>query len=168
MSAILEFIRDYIDRPENRSEIERFCADCESELAGHPDLEMTYRLVSDDLDLPSSASALKSLWVFAFRPNGESDIHKHSNSTQYTLTRSGLGTMRIGNPETRRADHLLHPFATESDLAIIPPGTYHHAVASDEGWQVVSFHTVLSSQLLDEPFDGIPHPYVTSEGVNIT
>jgi len=164
MSTLLTFIRDYLNHPDQRAAIALRCAECESELRDHPHLEMTYRVVSSELELSGPGAPMKSLWVFAFRPGGESDLHKHSNSTQYSCTWTGLGKFRVGDPATAREITLTAQSTDHDptqDWLVIPPATFHHAIASNEGWCVVSFHTVGAAELQDEPLDGTAQPYVT-------
>ena len=164
MSEILRSIRNYINHPNQRIAIDQLCAECESELRDNPNLGMAYRVVSPELVLSGPGSPMKSLWVFAFKPGGESDIHKHSNSTQYSCTWKGRGNFRVGDPHNAREISLIEQSTNNdphTDWLVIAPGTFHHAIASEEGWSVVSFHTVPARALQDEPFEGEAHHYVT-------
>src|SRR5947207_2604911 len=134
MKDALKFIQQYINQPEQKISIEQLYAECGIELGQNEGQGMAYRVISGDLNFTGAGSVMKSLWLFAFRPNGESDIHKHSNSTQYTCTWSGLGAMRLGSPANAKNNVLSgqsigHDPA--SDWIIIPPGTYHQAIAGD-------------------------------------
>jgi quercetin dioxygenase-like cupin family protein len=160
---ILQAMQEYVSEPHHRAAIEEACAECEAELRRQPELGMAYRVVAPLLELAGPAASLRSLWVFAFTPRGESDTHRHSNSTQYTRAWRGQGRLRIGDPD-RASEVILGPPGAEPDPAqdwvVIPPGTFHHAVAGEAGWCVVSFHTVPAAQLQDEPFSGAPHYYL--------
>ncbi len=141
--------------------IEQACDECEQELLAQPGLSMTYRLVIPQLELEGEAASLRSLWVFAFAPNGVSDIHKHSNSTQYTRSWRGGGSLRIGDPASP-VEISLPPRKPEQQWVTIPPGVFHQGVAFETGWCVVSFHTVPGAELQDEPYEGESHHYIAS------
>ncbi len=143
--------------------IEQACDECEAELRAQPELSMTYRLVIPQLELEGEASSLRSVWVFAFAPNGASDIHKHSNSTQFTRAWRGGGCLRIGDP-ARAVEIRLPPTAAcepEQQWVVIPAGVFHQGVAFETGWCVVSFQTVAGAELQDEPYEGEPHYYIS-------
>ncbi len=169
-TSILPAIQKLADEPQYRAAIERACDECEAELRARPGLEMTYRVVMPELKMPGEMAALRSLWVFAFAPGGESDIHKHSNSTQYTHTWRGKGSLRIGEPEHPNEVQLpssLDEGVTEREWIVIPTGTFHQAVAGAGGWCVISFQTAPATELQDEPYDGEPHYYIENERVEI-
>ncbi|MBO0799160.1 MAG: hypothetical protein J2P31_10105 [Blastocatellia bacterium] len=160
-NSLLSAIEEFVNQPQHRTAIDLACDECEAELRARPALEMNYRVVIPGLKETGTMSVLHSLWVFAFAPGGESDIHKHSNSTQYTRAWRGAGSMRIGDREDTEearlpppADRKIHPWV------VIPPGTFHHAVAGAEGWCVVSFQTAPAAELQDEPYEGEPHYYL--------
>jgi quercetin dioxygenase-like cupin family protein len=144
--------------------IEQACDECERELRAQSGLSMTYRLVIPQLELEGEAASLRSVWVFAFAPNGVSDIHKHSNSTQYTRSWRGGGRLRIGDPARAVEVNLppAEPCEEEQQWVVIPPGVFHQAVAFETGWCVVSFQTVPGAELQDEPYEGEPHHYMSS------
>jgi hypothetical protein len=162
-TQILPAIQKLVDEPQHRSAIERACNECETELRAQPALEMTYRVAIPELNLTGEMAALRSLWVFAFAPGGMSDIHKHSNSTQYTRAWRGEGCMRIGEPE--HPNEVPLPPASNAGMAepqwvVIPAGVFHQAVAGAGGWYVVSFQTAPATELQDEPYGGEPHYYI--------
>ena len=148
---------DLVTETLHRAQIERACDGCEAELLLRPELGMSYQVVNPRLEFAGPAAALRSLWVFAFRPHASSDKHKHSNSTQYTRTWRGSGRMRIGHSELL-TDALFEDPAR--DWMEIPPGVFHQGIAEASGWCVVSFHTVVAEELQDEPFAGVSHHYV--------
>jgi len=164
MTLILQAMQEFVDEPLRCAAIEQACNDCEAELRARPELEMTYRAVSSELKLNGEMAALRSLWVFAFAPNGESDIHRHSNSTQYTRAWRGKGRMRVGDPKQMVEISLpseLDASATERQWTVIPTGIFHQAVAGANGWYVVSFQTAPGAELQDEPFEGEARYYIS-------
>ncbi len=159
---LLSTLEEFVNEPRHRAVIEQACDDCEAELRDQPGLDMTWRAAIPELRLTGAASSLRSLWVFAFAPNGESDIHRHSNSTQYTRVWRGRGRLMIGEPE--RAAAALSPQSKPEEpdqpWTVIPPGVFHQAIADAEGWCVVSFQTVPAAELRDEPDEGEARPYL--------
>jgi hypothetical protein len=169
--SILPALQEFVDQPLHRAAIEQACDECAAELRARPALEMTYRVVIPELKLTGEMAALRSLWVFAFTPGGESDIHKHSNSTQYTRAWRGEGSIRIGEPE--HPDEVQLPPSlleglTEQEWIVIPIGTFHQAAAGAGGWCVISFQTAPAGELQDEPYDGEPHYYIENESLEIS
>lgn len=161
-SQLLHTMQQYVNHPENRAAIEQSWAACEADLRAQAGLEMAYRAVVPRLEL-ANADAIFSLWVFAFAPNGESDTHKHSNSTQITCTWRGQGRFRIGEPEnaTVSAPPLQSPERDpKQNWIVIPPKVFHHAKAEASGWAVVSFQTVPAQELQNEPYLGEAQPYL--------
>ena len=143
--------------------IARACEACERELTENSNMAWTYRVAESDLNDAGIATPLKSLWVFAFRAGASSEIHKHSNSTQYTAVWRGEGRMKVGD-STAIEESQLNASADgslmEREWVTIPPGTYHQAVAGGTDWYVVSFHTVVAEELQEEPLVGTSHHYV--------
>ena len=166
MNPIFPALQEFVNEPQHRAAIDRACDECEAELRASPASEMTYRVVFQELKLTGEMAALSSLWVFTFAPNGVSDIHKHSNSTQYTRAWRGKGWMRVGDPD-RPVEVPLPPVLgndeTEWQWTVIPSGVFHQAIAGASGWCVVSFQTAPAIELQDEPYDGESHYYISED-----
>lgn len=161
-SQLLHSMQQYVNRPENMAAIEQAWAECEADLRAQAGLEMAYRAVVPRLEL-ANAEATFSLWVFAFAPNGESDIHKHSNSTQITCTWRGQGRLRIGEPANAIETVLLLQSPErdpKQNWVVIPPKVFHHAQAAASGWMVVSFQTVPAQELQNESYLGEAQHYL--------
>lgn len=161
-SQLLHTMQQYVNRSENMAAIEQAWTACQADLHTQAGLQMAYRAVVPRLEL-TNADPTFSLWVFAFAPNGESDIHKHSNSTQITCTWRGRGRLRIGDPGA--AIEFCPPLPSPADnpagnWAIIPPAVFHHAQAEADGWAVVSFQTVPAQELQNEPYIGAATHYL--------
>jgi hypothetical protein len=165
-SNIISLMRAYLSEGGNKAAIEQAVADCEAELrAGQT---VAYRAAIPDIQIPGPGSLLRSLWVFAFAPHAASEIHRHSNSTQYTATWRGDGTLMLGPPddvseialrEAESDDVDASAGADGSSWVTIPAGVFHQATAGEEGWVVISFHTVPGDELQEEPLRGAAHYY---------
>jgi hypothetical protein len=162
MTELFQAIDQYVSEAPHREAIEQACDACEAELRARPGLPMTWRLVASALRLTGTAASLNSLWVFAFSPGGESETHKHSNSTQYTRSWRGRGRLRIGEPETAVVLSLppLETREAGQKWAVLPAGVFHQAIASDDGWCVVSFQTAAADDLQEELYSGVILPYL--------
>jgi hypothetical protein len=165
-TSIFQAMQDFINEPQHRAAIDRACDECQSELCTRSPLEMAYRAVISELKLTGEMADLRSLWVFAFAPGGVSDIHRHSNSTQYTRAWRGRGWMRVGDPESP-VEVALPPAADanaiEQQWTVISPGVFHQGASTADGadgWCVVSFQTAAATELQDEPYDGEPRYYI--------
>ena len=99
-------------------------------------------------DLPSG---IRSAWVFILGANHESGFERHPNSHQRVMSYRGWGDFQVGYPNTA-SNHLV----SDRDLDIerrwvsIPVNEWHQAVVPKQNWVVVSFHTVLAAELIEE------------------
>src|SRR6185295_18786614 len=132
MEELLRALQLYVNEPQHRALIEQVCDECEAELQASPGLGMTYRVAIRGLAMAGTAGELRSLWVFAFAPRGASDLHKHSNSMQVTCAWRGQGRVLIGDPArpvTVCLSQSIGNHQAAQNWAVIPPGTFHQAVA---------------------------------------
>ena len=160
---LLDEMEAFVALTEHSTAIDYACNECVAELQNEPGLEMTWRAVMPQLELTGSMNAVHSLWVFAFAPHGESDTHRHSNSTQYTRSWRGNGVLRIGNPESAAVVQLPLPEGEgpqSEQWTVIPAGVFHRAIANEHGWCVVSFQSAPANELQDEPIEGTSSPYI--------
>ena len=162
MDTLVQAMEEYVCQPAQRLAIEQACEDCERELLACSESKMAWRVVDADLQLAGPAAALRSLWVFAFSPDGKSETHKHSNSTQYTRSWRGSGYLQVGAPDQARTLFLPSKPLPEAaqNWVILTPGSFHQARAGDKGWCVVSFHTVAAAELQEEAFTGTSQSYI--------
>ncbi len=161
-SQLLHTMQQYVNRSENIAAIEQAWTECEADLRTQAGLEMAYRAVVPRLEL-AHADATFSLWVFAFASHGESDKHRHSNSTQITCTWRGQGRLQIGDMENLQEIVLplqLPERDPKQNWTVIPPKVFHHAQAEANGWAVVSFQTVPAEELQNEPYLGEAQHYL--------
>jgi hypothetical protein len=99
---------------------------------------------------------IRSAWVFVLRAGADTGAERHPNSHQRMMSFEGSGDMRTGelgkwqsnvlvsNPETRLEERWIS----------IPQNAWHRpVVGADADWTVVSFHTVLAEELIEEKPD---------------
>lgn len=99
-------------------------------------------------DLPSG---IRSAWVFILRANHKSGFERHPNSHQRVMSYRGKGDFQVGYPNTT-SNHLVsdRTLDIERRWVSIPVNEWHQAVVPKHNWVVVSFHTVLAPELIEE------------------
>ena len=103
--------------------------------------------------------AIKSSWVFVLRAGANTGAERHPNSHQRMMSIEGSGDMQVQagssvpNDECWKSNALI----SDSDAPLekrwisIPQNVWHQPVISKEAdWVVVSFHTVLAEELIEE------------------
>lgn len=127
-------------------------ATVDRKLAANPDEVLAWESIPLDryrIPLPPS---IRSSWVFVLRAKVVTGAERHPNSHQRMMSYRGHGDF-----QTRPAESWLsHHLASEPTLPLdrrwisIPPNVWHQGVVGDEHWAVVSFHTVLPHELIEE------------------
>ena len=102
---------------------------------------------------------IRSSWVFILREGAVTGAERHPNSVQRTLSWSGAGDLmtRTGGRWTshRLASNRRAPLGRR--WITIPAATWHQVVVRDGHWVVLSFHTALAEDLIEErPREGAP------------
>ena len=99
--------------------------------------------------LPES---IRSCWIFVIRPDSATGAERHPNSHQRSLSLSGTGGFERYSGGAWRPHSLVS--ADDADLASrwvsIPPSTWHRLVVGSEPWGLLSFHTVVPEELIEE------------------
>ena len=154
--AILEALDALVFQREVRHELELVGSRLEEKL----NAERSSPLVWEPIDLSLYGgpipSGIRSSWVFVLRANTVSGAERHPNSIQRVMSFKGsadLQTQRAEQPgETWTSNHLVsRPNAELEDRWLsIPTGVWHQGVMTGEHWVVVSFHTVLAHDLIEE------------------
>jgi hypothetical protein len=139
-NSVRERIRPIVDR-------------LRAELARNKEALMTWEPVPlsiFDIALPSE---IRSAWVFVLRAGTDTGPERHPNSHQRMMSFQGKGNMQTGELENSRSNIL----ASDSNAPLeqrwisIPPNTWHRPVVGEAAdWAVVSFHTVLAEELIEE------------------
>jgi hypothetical protein len=101
---------------------------------------------------------IRSGWIFILRAGADTGPERHPNSNQRMMTLLGTGDMRVraGLALTWQSNFLISdPDAPlERRWISIPANTWHRpVVGKDAHWVVVSFHTVLAEELIEEKPD---------------
>ena len=131
-----------------------------SRLEAKLDADRSSLLVWEPVDLSLYGGPIpdgvRSSWVFVLRANTVSGAERHPNSIQRVMSFRGsadLQTQRGEQPgKVWTSNYLVsEPTAPLEDRWLsIPSGVWHQGVMSGENWVVVSFHTVLAQDLIEE------------------
>jgi hypothetical protein len=94
-----------------------------------------------------------SAWVFVLRAAADTGVERHPNSHQRMMSFEGCGDLQTGEPGHWQSNVLVsNPEASlEQRWISIPQNVWHRpVVGADSDWVVVSFHTVLAEELIEE------------------
>ena len=96
---------------------------------------------------------IRSAWVFVLRAGADTGAERHPNSHQRMMSFEGSGDLQTGGPGHWQSNVLVsNPEALlEQRWISIPQNVWHRPVVGvDADWAVVSFHTVLANELIEE------------------
>jgi hypothetical protein len=98
-------------------------------------------------------AGIRSAWVFVLRAAADTGAERHPNSHQRMMSFEGSGDMQTGALGQWQSNALVSdPEAPlERRWISIQPNVWHRPVVGrDADWTVVSFHTVLADELIEE------------------
>ena len=96
---------------------------------------------------------IRSGWAFILRAAADTGAERHPNSHQRMMSFEGSGDLQTGGPGHWQSNVLVsNPEALlEQRWISIPQNVWHRPVVGvDADWEVVSFHTVLANELIEE------------------
>ena len=142
-----------------RAAIDAAAARVEETLLSSPGAQMAWETVPLSTFDPGLPETIRSSWVFILREGAVTGAEIHPNSVQRTLSWSGAGDLmtRTGGRWTshRLASNRRAPLGRR--WITIPAATWHQVVVRDGHWVVLSFHTALAEDLIEErPREGAP------------
>jgi len=99
--------------------------------------------------LPES---IRSCWVFGIRAGARTGAERHPNSHQRSLSLVGSGIFEVRETQGWAPHRLVsEPGAPAGQRWVtIPPATWHRLLVDQQGWGMLSFHTVASDELIEE------------------
>jgi hypothetical protein len=129
-----------------------------AELAREKEALMTWEPIPLSVFGRALTPEIRSAWVFVLRAGANTGAERHPNSHQRMMSFEGSGDMQTGAPGQWQSNVLI----SNSDAPLerrwisIPPNSWHGpVVGKDADWAVVSFHTVVAEELIEEkPDDG--------------
>jgi hypothetical protein len=123
------------------------------ELARNKEALMTWEPVQLSIFDTVLPPEIRSAWVFVLRAGMDTGPERHPNSHQRMMSFQGNGDMQTGEPRNSRPNILVSDSNAplEQRWISIPPNTWHRPVVGEAAdWAVVSFHTVLAEELIEE------------------
>ena len=154
--AILEVLDALVCQRDVRHELELIGARLEEKL----EAERSSLLVWEPVDLSFYSGPvpdeIRSSWVFVLRANTVSGAERHPNSIQRVMSVKGSADLQTQQAEQPREAWTSNPLVSRPNAGLedrwlsIPTGVWHQGVMTAENWVVVSFHTVLAQDLIEE------------------
>jgi hypothetical protein len=154
--SILEALDAMLGPTSVRAKIDAIVTQIEQELAGTPSEVMAWQPIPMTIYGNAISAGIQSSWVFILRAGATTGAERHPNSHQRVMSYRGRGDLQVKVEDEWHS----HELASDSKLplsmrwASIPVNVWHQAVVPDENWIVVSFHTALANELLEERPDG--------------
>jgi len=135
-----------------RARIDAAAGRLEKTLLAAAGAQMAWETVPLSTFGPGLPETIRSSWVFILRDGAVTGAERHPNSVQRTLSWRGTGDLmtRSGNRWTS------HRLASDGGAPLrrrwvtIPAGTWHQVVVRGGHWVVLSFHTALAEDLIEE------------------
>jgi hypothetical protein len=127
-----------------------------AELARKTEALMTWEPIPLTIFGRALPPEIRSAWVFVLRAGADTGAERHPNSHQRMMSFEGSGDMQTGEPGHWQSNALVsNPQAPlEQRWISIPQNTWHRpVVGAADDWTVVSFHTVLAEELIEEKPD---------------
>ena len=149
LESIDRILRSDTVRQQIRPIVERVC----SELARKKEALMTWEPIPLAVFGGALPSEIRSAWVFVLLAGADTGTERHPNSHQRMMSFQGSGDMKTGEPGEWQSNVLVsEPNAPlERRWISIPRNVWHRPViCQDADWTVVSFHTVVAEELIEE------------------
>ncbi|HZR06018.1 MAG TPA: hypothetical protein VFA61_09335 [Candidatus Udaeobacter sp.] len=149
----LESIDTALQSETVREQIRRIIERVRAELARKKEAVMTWEPVPLTVFGRALPGEIRSAWVFVLRAGVNTGAERHPNSHQRMMCFEGSGDMQTGEPGQWKSNVLIsNPEAPlEQRWISIPQNAWHRpVVGANADWTVVSFHTVLPEELIEE------------------
>jgi len=117
-------------------------------LAENRELKSTQASIPLEFYRTTLPNDVRSSWVFVLRPRHAYEAERHPNSVQRMFALDGPGAMEVWEGDAWRR-HELEASPRDGGLSL-PTQTWHRPVILTRMWAVVSFHTVLATELVEE------------------
>ena len=136
-----------------REQIRSVVARVRDQLARKKDALMSWEPFPLDVLTKILPAEIRSAWVFVLCAGADTGAERHPNSHQRMMSFEGGGDLQTGEPGKWQSNLLVSdPGAPlERRWISIPTNVWHRPVIDAAGdWAVVSFHTVLAEELIEE------------------
>jgi hypothetical protein len=149
---------DTIVRSENvREQIHAIVKQVRAELARKKNALMAWEPIPLSIFGGALPPEIRSAWVFVLRAGADAGAERHPNSHQHMMSFEGSGDLQTGELGQWQSNVLVSDLEAplERRWISIPQNIWHRPVVGrDADWTVVSFHTVVADQLIEERPDG--------------
>jgi hypothetical protein len=153
----LESIDTTLQSETVREQIRPIVERVRAELARKKEAVMTWEPIPLTVFGRALPREIRSAWVFVLRAGVDTGAERHPNSHQRMMSFGGSGDMKTGEPGQWQSNVLISTSDAplEQRWISIPQNAWHRpVVGKDADWTVVSFHTVLAEELIEEKLDG--------------
>ena len=136
-----------------REQIRSIVVRVREQLARKKDALMTWEPFPFEILATTLPPEIRSAWVFVLRASSDTGAERHPNSHQRMMSFEGSGDLQTGEPGNWKSNVLVSDLDAplERRWISIPTNVWHRPIISaDTDWAVVSFHTVLADELIEE------------------
>lgn len=153
---ILESLDAILSQDAVRAVIDQIASQVEQELMQDRSALMAWQPVPLSVYAGGIPPGIQSSWVFTLRAGATTGAERHPNSHQRVISYCGSGDLQsIVNAQWRSNELVSDPqMPLLRRWASIPLNVWHQAVVPQQNWVVVSFHTALKHELIEERPDG--------------
>ena len=153
--AILERLDELVRLAGAQAAIRTVVGRVRAELARKPEAVMTWEPMPLAVYGNRLPPGIQSSWVFILRAGINTGPERHPNSHQRMMSLEGAGDMQVrADSKSPWQSHILKndpDGGLETRWISIPQNVWHQPVVAKEAdWVVVSFHTVLAEELIEE------------------
>src|SRR6266513_3396041 len=151
--SCLESIETVLRSENVREQIRPIVERIRAELARKNDALMTWEPIPLTVFGRALPPEIRSAWVFVLRAGVDTGAERHPNSHQRMMSFEGSGDLQTGQHGKWKSNILVSdPDAPlERRWISITTNVWHRPVINaDTDWAVVSFHTVLAEELIEE------------------
>ena len=149
---ILLLFDDIISKSAVRLEIDKFVSRVEEKLRKEPDATLVWESIPLTIYGKRLPDVVRSSWVFIVPSNTVTGAERHPKSHQRMMSYRGSGDLQIWKGERWHSNILVSNLDEmfEKRWISISPNVWHQAVGFKGDWVVISFHTVLDKELIEE------------------
>jgi hypothetical protein len=148
----LQTLEKLIRQPAAMIAIESIAARVERQLERDTCAALAWEPVPLEAYAATLPPGIGSSWVFILRAATATGAERHPNSHQRVVSFRGSGDLQVMVDRAWQSNPLVSELSAplERRWLSIPPFVWHQAVVPESNWVVVSFHTVLSHELIEE------------------
>jgi hypothetical protein len=149
---ILTTLDTLVRREENKRVIDLLTTRILEKLARESESVLVWETIDISLFGEKLPETILSSWIFGIRSRSISGAERHPRSHQRMMSYRGSGDLQVWDG-SKWESHLLKSESSddiEKRWISIKPKTWHQVVVGLKDWIVISFHTVLAEELIEE------------------